>query len=158
RQAHATGARRDGPDAGSAGPDDRNQPGGARGRVHPHRAGGGLPAHRSGTAHAVRLIPRPRRRSEMARVFVYDQREFPDPDPKLPVDEVRKQLAEFFPELANAEAREERRGEDTVVTFTKRIGTKGLARPTWPRDVVAVLRRVPPRRLRILELAEELVG
>jgi len=90
----------------------------------------------------------------MARVFVYDGREFPDPDPKLAVDEVRKQLAEFFPELANADVREDRRGEDTVVTFTKRIGTKGGRRS---RDVVAVLRRVPARRLRIVDLATELL-
>ncbi len=94
----------------------------------------------------------------MARLFVYDQREFPDPDPKLPVDEVRKQLAEFFPELANAEAREERRGEDTVVTFTKRIGTKGLRHRGRPRYVAAVLRRVAATRLRIFELAQELLG
>lgn len=90
----------------------------------------------------------------MARVFVYDGREFPDPDPKLPVDEVRKQLAEFFPELANADTRQEQRGEDTVVTFTKRIGTKGRGRS---RDVIAVLRRVPAKRLRLFELAAELL-
>ena len=90
----------------------------------------------------------------MARLFVCDGREFPDPDSKLSVDEVRKQLADFFPELANADAREEQRGEDTVVTFTKRIGTKGRRRS---RDVVAVLRRVPARRLRIFDLAAALL-
>src|SRR5207245_343196 len=90
----------------------------------------------------------------MARVFVYDGREFPDPDPELPVDEVRTQLAEFFPELANADAREDRRGEDTLITYSRRIGTKGRRRA---RDVVAVLRRVPARRLRIFELAGELL-
>jgi PRTRC genetic system protein C len=90
----------------------------------------------------------------MARMFIYDGREFPDPDPQLPVDEVRKQLAEFFPELANADTRQEQRGEDTVVSFTKRIGTKGRPRS---RDVVTVLRRVPAKRLRIFELAAELV-
>lgn len=93
----------------------------------------------------------------MARLFMYDGRAFPDPDPKLPIDEVRRQLAEFFPELANADAREEQRGEDTVVTFTKRIGTKGLRRRGRSRDVVAVLRRVPARRLRIVDLAAELL-
>lgn len=91
----------------------------------------------------------------MPRLFIYDGRAFPDPDPKLPIDEVRRQLAEFFPELANADAREEQRGEDSVVTFTKRIGTKGRRRAP---DVVAVLRRVPARRLRIVELAQELLG
>ncbi len=89
----------------------------------------------------------------MARVFIYDGREFPDPDPKLPVEEVRKQLSEFFPELGNADTREEKRGEDTAYTFSKRIGTKGRR----PRDVVAILRRVPETRLRVLELAAALL-
>lgn len=90
----------------------------------------------------------------MARVFIYDGREFPDPDPKVSVEEVRKQLAEFFPELANAETREEQRGEDTVYTLTRRIGTKGRCRPL---DVIAVLRRVPEKRLHVFELAAELL-
>ncbi|MGD9894806.1 MAG: PRTRC system protein C [Dehalococcoidia bacterium] len=90
----------------------------------------------------------------MARLFVYDGREFPDPDPTLSVENVRRQLAEFFPELANADARQETRGEDTVITFAKRIGTKGRRRP---HDVVAILRRVPAKRLRILDLVAELV-
>jgi len=90
----------------------------------------------------------------MARIFVYDGREFPDPDSKLAVDDVRKQLAEFFPELANAETREEKRGDDTVYAFTKRIGTKGsLSEP----DVVSILRQVPEKRLRVFELAAELL-
>ncbi len=89
----------------------------------------------------------------MARVFIYDGREFPDPDPKLPVEEVRKQLSEFFPELGNADTREEKRGEDTAYTFSKRIGTKGRRAP----NVVAILRRVPETRLRVLELAAELL-
>ena len=89
----------------------------------------------------------------MARVFIYDGREFPDPDPKLPVEEVRKQLSEFFPELGNAETREEKRGEDTAYTFSKRIGTKGRRRP----DTVAILRRVPETRLQVLELAAQLL-
>ena len=89
----------------------------------------------------------------MTRVFIYDGREFPDPDPKLPVEEVRKQMSEFFPELGNADTREEKRGEDTAYTFSKRIGTKGRRAP----DVVAILRRVPETRLRVLDLAAELL-
>ncbi len=68
----------------------------------------------------------------MARVFVYDNREFPDPDPKLKVDEVRQHMSNFFPELSNAESKESKRpsvttpGEtDTVIEFKKRVGTKG---------------------------------
>lgn len=90
----------------------------------------------------------------MARIFIYDAREFPDPDPKLSADDIRKQFTEFFPELANADTREEKRGEDTVFLFTKRIGTKGRRRRP---DVLAILRRVPEKRLRILELAAELL-
>lgn len=90
----------------------------------------------------------------MARIFVYDNRQFPDPDPKLSVEEVRRQFAEFFPELANAETREEKRGEDTVYTFSKRIGTKGKRKSS---DIVAILRSVPEKHLRVFELASELI-
>src|ERR1700694_5056800 len=89
----------------------------------------------------------------MARIFVYDQREFPDPDPKLAVECIRKQLAEFFPELTNADTREEKRGDDTLYTFSKRIGTKGATIP----DIVAIIQRVPEKRLRIFEIASELI-
>lgn len=61
----------------------------------------------------------------MARVFVYDGREFPDPDPKLPVDEVRQTFAALMPELANAETRTSQRGEDEVYEFKRRVGDKG---------------------------------
>src|SRR5438552_2019802 len=47
------------------------------------------------------------RRYVMARLFVYDAREFPDPDSTLSVEDVRKQMTDFFPELANADTREE---------------------------------------------------
>ena len=89
----------------------------------------------------------------MARIFRYDNREFPDPDATLSVDEVRQQLGAFFPELVNAETREERRGENTVYTFSKRIGTKGYD----GRQVVDVVRCVPTTRLRVFELAAELL-
>lgn len=94
----------------------------------------------------------------MPRMFVYDGRTFPDPDSRLSVEDVRRQLADYFPELANADTREELRGEDTVYSFSRRIGTKGGGRRTRrPPDVVAILRRVRPRDLRIFELAAELL-
>ena len=89
----------------------------------------------------------------MARIFVYDGRQFPDPDPAVAVDEVRRQLSVFFPELTNADVREERRGEDSVYTFSKRIGTKGVS----PQQLVDVLRQVPEARLWVFELAEALI-
>ena len=91
----------------------------------------------------------------MARIFVYDNRQFPDPDPALAVDGVRAQLAQFFPELTNADVREERRGEDVLYTFSRRIGTKGAARRRL--SVAAILRRVPAAELRVFELAAELL-
>jgi PRTRC genetic system protein C len=93
----------------------------------------------------------------MPRLFIYDGRTFPDPDTRLTVEEVRRQLADYFPELANADTREERRGEDTLFTFSRRIGTKGAIRRRRRPDVVAVLRRVPSRELRVFELVAELL-
>ena len=61
----------------------------------------------------------------MARVFVYDGREHPDPDPSLPVEEVKQVFADFFPEVATAEVRTTQRDEDEVVEFVRRVGTKG---------------------------------
>jgi len=61
----------------------------------------------------------------MARVFVYDGREFPDPDPNMSVEEVRQSMTSFFPELANAETKESKRGDDDIFEFQKRVGTKG---------------------------------
>lgn len=79
----------------------------------------------------------------MARLFLYDGRTFPDPDPRLTVDDVRRQLSDFFPELANADTREERRDEDALYTFARRIGTKGGGRRRRrPPDVVAILKNV----------------
>ena len=90
----------------------------------------------------------------MTRIFVYDGREFPDPDPGLSVEEVRRQLSDFFPELNNAETREDRRGDDEVrYTFTRRIGTKGGDQA----DIVTILRRVPAKQLAVFDLVSQLV-
>ena len=61
----------------------------------------------------------------MARIFVYEGREFPDPDPASTPEEVRQSMTNFFPELANAEINPSQRGEDSVYEFRKRVGTKG---------------------------------
>ena len=61
----------------------------------------------------------------MARVFVYDGREFPDPDPNMSVEEVRQSMTSFFPELANADVKQSKRGDDDIIEFQKRVGTKG---------------------------------
>ena len=61
----------------------------------------------------------------MPRVFVYDDREYPDPDPQMSPDEVRTTLANLLPELANAEIKESKRGDDDVFEFKRRVGVKG---------------------------------
>ena len=61
----------------------------------------------------------------MSRVFVYDGREFPDPDPNKTPDEVRQTMVDFFPELANAEIKQASRGEDTLYELVRKVGTKG---------------------------------
>lgn len=61
----------------------------------------------------------------MTRIFIYDGREFPDPDPNLTADEVRKMMTDFFPELANAEIKQEKREDDTLVSLIRKTGTKG---------------------------------
>ncbi|TRZ50570.1 MAG: PRTRC system protein C [Dehalococcoidia bacterium] len=59
------------------------------------------------------------------RVFVYEGREFPDPDPNKSVEEVKQVMSDFFPELANAEVKEAKRDEDTIYEFVKKVGVKG---------------------------------
>ena len=59
------------------------------------------------------------------RIFIYDGREFPDPDPARTPDEVKAMMADFFPELANAEVIASKRGDDDVYELKRRVGTKG---------------------------------
>ena len=61
----------------------------------------------------------------MARVFVYDNRELPDPDPELSPEEVKRIYTDFFPEVANSEVRQSTRNGDTLYEFQRRVGTKG---------------------------------
>lgn len=85
----------------------------------------------------------------MARIFIIEGREAPDPDSTKTVEEVRQYYATFFPELSNAETKDlgERKQvltdkktddpncpitSDTIVDhlweFKKRVGTKGMSR------------------------------
>ncbi len=61
----------------------------------------------------------------MPRVFVYDGREFPDPDSTLTPEEVKQTMTDFFPELANAEIKETKRDEDTLYELVRKVGVKG---------------------------------
>ncbi len=61
----------------------------------------------------------------MTRIFVYDDREFPDPDPQMSVEQVKNTLSDFYGEIANASVKESKRGDDTIYEFQRRVGTKG---------------------------------
>ena len=61
------------------------------------------------------------------RIFIYDNREFPDPDPSMTVEQVRDSLADHFGDLANASWKETKRGQDTIYEYERRTGTKGSA-------------------------------
>ena len=62
----------------------------------------------------------------MGRIFVYDDREFPDPDPEMSVEQVKATLADFYGEIANASVKETARGDNTIIEFQRRVGTKGV--------------------------------
>ena len=55
----------------------------------------------------------------------HDDREFPDPDPQMSVEQVKATLSDFYGEIANASVKETGRGEDTIYEFQRRVGTKG---------------------------------
>jgi len=61
----------------------------------------------------------------MARIFHYDGRDFPDPDPTMTPEEVRNMMTDFFPELANANITQHTRGDDELYVLERRVGTKG---------------------------------
>lgn len=61
----------------------------------------------------------------MLRKFVYDGREFPDPNPAWSTDEVRQNMSKFMPELANADTSTREKEGVLYVDFKKRVGTKG---------------------------------
>lgn len=60
------------------------------------------------------------------RTFIYDGREHPDPNPDLSPEDVKKQMADFFPELHTATITEHKKdGGDIAYEFERRTGTKG---------------------------------
>ena len=61
----------------------------------------------------------------MARKFVYAGQEYPDPDPAMSVEDVRKTLADFMGDLNNATYTETKQDGDTIVEFTRKMGVKG---------------------------------
>lgn len=61
----------------------------------------------------------------MARIFIVDGITYPDPGPDVTPDQFKQMMVTFLPELATAEMKEQKQGEDTVYRFQKRVGTKG---------------------------------
>jgi PRTRC genetic system protein C len=59
------------------------------------------------------------------RIFYYDGNKLDDPMPDKSIDEVRQFYANVYGELYNATYTEKKDGADTVITFEKRVGTKG---------------------------------
>lgn len=61
----------------------------------------------------------------MARHFIVDGTEYPDPGAEVSPDQFKQMMVTFLPELATAEMTTEKQGDDTVYRFRKRVGTKG---------------------------------
>lgn len=63
--------------------------------------------------------------AKKTRVFIADNRQFPDPDPNLPVEAVLQMLTEFMPELHNAKTKTTEKDGKAYIEFIKTCGTKG---------------------------------
>ena len=62
----------------------------------------------------------------MATIYKYNDYEYRDESGEFTTEEVKQQLVQYFPELAQAKAEKSTDGEgNTVITFVKRAGTKG---------------------------------
>jgi len=59
------------------------------------------------------------------RIFLYDGKDYPDPDATWSVEDVRQAMSNFMPELANSETIGTKRGDVDVFEFRRRTGTKG---------------------------------
>jgi len=66
-----------------------------------------------------------KRRNKMARKFIVDGTEYPDPGPDVTPEQFKQMMVGFLPELANADMTSEKQGEDTIYRFKKRVGVKG---------------------------------
>lgn len=64
----------------------------------------------------------------MSRQFVkYGEKTTELPE-GMTLTQVKQQMARFFPELADPEVKTEKKGEDTIHTFSKKAGRKGAGR------------------------------
>ena len=65
----------------------------------------------------------------MARIFVYDDREFPDPDPQMSVEQVKSTLADFYGEIANASGQGDQARRRHGIRVPAAGGHQGCNRP-----------------------------
>jgi PRTRC genetic system protein C len=63
--------------------------------------------------------------TQLERKFFFDGRRLADPDPSLPIEEVRAQYATTYPALNNASYTEENTDSGLKIVFTTAVGTKG---------------------------------
>lgn len=69
----------------------------------------------------------------MPRIFKYNDQEWGDPGQEYTVEDVRKQLASFLPEIARAGVEKKKLPDGTEqITFVKRSGTKGIDANQFP--------------------------
>lgn len=69
----------------------------------------------------------------MARIFIYDGREFPDPDASKTPEEIKRMMSDFFPEVANADVKEHKKEDGSIAyEFIRKVGTKG----SWKAEVL----------------------
>ena len=61
------------------------------------------------------------------RVFRYAEHTIPDPGPHLSVEDVRRALVTYFPDLVQATTTTTTEGDTQVITFTKQTTRKGAA-------------------------------
>jgi hypothetical protein len=137
----------------------------------------GLPPLPADQASAESPIAESDKRVPSRRVFVIDNKEYPDPDPDLPITGTRSVQAmyrDYFPgQLDNVDVAQKTRDDGTVeVTFKRRIGTKGAPMPTRRRrqiggsgevvitlpSVVRVLAALPNDRPLAWDLVEQAIG
>jgi hypothetical protein len=59
------------------------------------------------------------------KIYKYNDYEYKDEAGEFTTADVKQQLTQYFPEIANCVTEEKQQGADTVVTFVKRAGTKG---------------------------------
>jgi PRTRC genetic system protein C len=76
------------------------------------------------------------------RVFRFENHTIPDPGAQLSVEDVRKALVLYFPDLVQATTTTQTEGDTLVVTFAKQTTRKGAAGATPPSEVAPLAERL----------------